>query len=121
MSEAIANYINVESLVFAGFCTITALFAILLDWCLLMLKNRSILKISYGSKNRWVILALWSLASGAVGLFAGMLSVVQQNLQGAVAVAVGWPVLFTRVFDPKVAGEVQQHTEEEEEDENEAL
>lgn len=90
------DWISVDDLWFGLATTVLAGVLILLDWALLAVKNRSVLGISYGAKGRVFILFAWSLASGAVAVFASVLLIVSQNFQGGIAVAVSWPILFEK-------------------------
>lgn len=119
MNDILAKYVTEEALVFGAVCGVLALALILLDWLLLNLKDRSLLDIAYGSKNRWLVLGGWSLASAFVGILSGSFDVVQTNLQGAVAVSVAWPALLSRIVDLSGGGvPVQEQTNEEVDEED---
>lgn len=99
MENLFLEYAALEDIVFSVVCAVIALLVIVLDWILLSIQERSLLDISYGSRNPWLILMGWAIASGIVGLFTKSLGIVQANLQGAIAVAISWPILFARIVE----------------------
>ncbi len=99
---------------FAVLCAVFGLLVLWLDWFLLAYKSVSVLDIAYGGGNRFVIAAGWSVAAGIVGALGLALQIFQVNLLAAISVAVGWPIIFTRIV-AAVGTESQAATDEEEE------
>lgn len=104
-----------QALEFGAVCAGMAFVLILLDWIMLATLDRSFLDIVYGSKSRIVVILGWAFASGVVGIFVTSVNVVQSNVQGALAVAVSWPVILIRLLE-KSSAAVQSASEEEEEE-----
>jgi len=113
MPEFLSQYLSIEALMFGLICVVLAAIVIPLDWALLMTKDISVLGIGYGSKNRWIILLVWSVAAGIVGMLSNAIEIIQANLQGAIAVAVGWPIILTRIVDTGGGTPIQGETVEE--------
>jgi hypothetical protein len=109
----LVDFVTGPMLWFGLGCTIIAALVILLDWILLAVLDRSILNISYGSKSRVLVLFGWAFAAGVVGVFGAAIEIIQTNVQGAIAVAVGWPLIITRIVESNTG--VQGTTQEEEE------
>lgn len=118
MGEILTRYVSTEELAFGLVCGVIALVLILLDWLLLMLKDQSVTGIAYGNHNRYLILVGWALASAFVGIVSGALKIVQENLQGAFAVAIGWPIILARIVDMNGGTPIQSTSDEEEEEED---
>lgn len=93
----IGPYGGLEDLVFGLATAAAATLVILLDWVFLKFRGKSMLGIAYGSMHPLAILLLWAGAAGVVGGLASVLAVVSNNVQGALAVAVSWPLLFERI------------------------
>jgi len=93
------NYITKEMIVFAAVCFIIAILVIIVDWILLAILDYTILDISYGSKNRFMVLLGWSFCSAIVGACAASFDIIEFNLQSAIGVAIGWPLMLTRIVD----------------------
>ncbi len=91
------EWVSMTDVYFGLGTAISALALTLLDWVFLTFKGKSMLGIAYGSMNPLLILALWAGAAGVVGILASVLAVVTNSFQGALAVAVGWPLLFERI------------------------
>lgn len=100
---------------FAGTCTFVAVLVICLDRVLLATKDRTLLDISYGERSRLVVLGMWAAAAGIVGFQSAAGSIVQPSFQGALAVAVGWPMILEKLLEGTTAV-VQVPTEEEDDD-----
>ena len=107
------NYITKEMLVFAAVCFIMAILVIIVDWILLAILDYTILDISYGSKNRFFVLLGWSFCSAIVGAFAAAFGFVEFSLQAAVGVAIGWPLMLTRIVDNNKAIQGKENEVEE--------
>ncbi len=77
-----------------------------------MREGRSFLDISYGEKNRYAVLLGWAVAAGIVGLISAAAQILQPNIQAAIAVAVGWPMILNNLLEGSSAV-VQTSTPEE--------
>jgi hypothetical protein len=70
-----------------------------LDWVLQTTKGRSLIDIGYANKSRIVVVPAWCLASGAVGVLAVLLEILQMKFLAAVTVAAGWPLVFAKIVE----------------------
>ncbi len=100
---SVANYVTGDMLVFGGVCIVVAVLVIFLDWVLLETKGYSILDLDPGSDRRLLVLGGWAVASGIVGLGSVSVAIIQPNIQAAIAVAVAWPLILTKIVETVTA------------------
>lgn len=108
---SLADYVTQDMMFFGLACVVTAALFIYLDWVLLDTKGRSFLEIDSGKSSRWLALAQWATAAGIVGLLSAALQILQPNLQAAVTVAIGWPMILAKIVEGGT-GTVQAPTTE---------
>lgn len=108
---SVSDYVTQDMMFFGLACVVTAALFIYLDWVLLDTKGRSFLEIDSGKSSRWLALAQWATAAGIVGLLSAALQILQPNLQAAVTVAIGWPMILAKIVEGGT-GTVQAPTTE---------
>lgn len=108
---SVSDYVTQDMMFFGLACVVTAALFIYLDWVLLDTKGRSFLEIDSGKSGRWLALAQWATAAGIVGLLSAALQILQPNLQAAVTVAIGWPMILAKIVEGGT-GTVQAPTTE---------
>lgn len=93
-------------------CVVLAAVVLFLDAALQTIRGRSLLDIGYANKSKIVIVPLWCLASGVVGILGVVLQIVQMTFFAAATVAIGWPLVFAKIVELGSAPPTQQPTAE---------
>jgi hypothetical protein len=104
-------------LLFSFLCGLAAGAAFALDLAVCHLTgNKSLLNISYGKKNSFVLLLLWSLGAAILAFIGSFGEIIQTNKQTILVLAVAWPILFTKLLK-QLPREIETTGDEEEEEE----
>ncbi len=97
---------------FGGICIVLALVVLFLDSVLQTTRGRSLIDIGYANRSKLVIVPAWCLASGVGGVLTVLLQILQMTFLAAVTVAIGWPLVFSKIVELGSAAPAQQPTTE---------
>ena len=110
-----------ETFSFVLNCAILGLIVTFIDFMAGYLRNqKSLLGISYGKKNMLVVFMFWIIGAGMLGFLGAYLNLLKPTPVSVCAVAVGWPLLFSKFVanlldgDPNDGGDADESTDEEE-------
>ena len=98
---------------FSLLCLALGFVVIFLDWVLFKVRDVSLIEINYGRGDWWYIVPAWCLAAGFVAAIGVMLQILRVNFAAAIAVAVGWPLIFEKIVELGARPPIQRTTEEE--------
>jgi hypothetical protein len=98
---------------FGLLCSGFGLVVILLNWFLLLTTNTSVIDIGYATGNKVLFTLMWCIASGVVGFMGALLQILNTHIMAAISVAVGWPLIFTKIVEIGSSPPVQHPTAEE--------
>ncbi len=95
-------------LVFATASAFMGLMVVALDLIIFLLQRKSVLKLTYQGYRTVLVLVLWGIGAGLVGLLGGAFKIFQLTLQASVSVGVAWPVILPRLIKSTQADEDTQ-------------
>jgi hypothetical protein len=84
---------------FAASCAIFTFMVLLLDLCVLYIRRKSFLQLSYSLWQGAGLLLVVPAAAGLVGLFGLYLEILQASRAACIAVGFGWPFLLAAFFN----------------------
>ena len=89
------------NLVFAFVAGLMGLVTVFLDWVLVSIGKRSILKLAYGKSviNILRLFVLWGIGAGVGGFLGASIGIFQFTRIASIGVGVAWPLILPRLLE----------------------
>ncbi|VVB85175.1 Uncharacterised protein [uncultured archaeon] len=100
-------------LIFSLASAIFGLLVFLLDWSFYIIKNKSLLNLTYDYKVPFLLVA-YVIGAGGVGFIGVIINILNFHVMGAIGAGVGWPIILPRIFSSVEAKVDEQKINKEE-------